>query len=198
MICGIDEAGRGSLCGSLFVAAVACKEETANYLKENGIKDSKKLSKNARANLYYLMQNTPEVLFLIIEKTAQEIDSKGLSICLKESLLEIINTLSPKITKFYFDGNSVFHITPTPPIILQSIIKGDSKMTQISAASVMAKYAKDREMEKLHQMYPAYNLLSNAGYGTKDHLKKIALLGQTPHHRKSFVIKSHQSNITLF
>ncbi|WP_104697917.1 MULTISPECIES: ribonuclease HII [unclassified Helicobacter] len=198
MICGIDEAGRGSLCGSLFVSGVGCDEKTALLLQENGIKDSKKLSKDARYKMSSIIQNTPNLVFITIEKNAKEIDSKGLSLCLKESIIEIIQAFQTKITNFYLDGNTTFGIKLPDSLKLISIIQGDNKIPQISAASILAKNAKDKEMEKLHQNYPEYNFIQNAGYGTKSHLDRIQKLGYTPYHRKSFVIKSSQKNTSLF
>lgn len=193
LICGIDEAGRGTLCGSLFVAGVACSPETATLLKNQGIKDSKTLTKDARATLSTLIQNTPKLFFTIIEKTAAQIDSKGLSLCLKESILSIIESLSPHAQDFYLDGNTTFHLRPTPPITLSCLIKGDSLMPQISAASILAKHAKDQEMTRLHSLYPDYDFINHAGYGTKAHLEKLASLGLTPHHRRSFKLKPPRS-----
>ncbi|MGX2971032.1 ribonuclease HII [Helicobacter sp. T3_23-1059] len=95
IICGIDEAGRGCLAGSLFVAGVACKEAVLkNGLNENlikmGIKDSKKLSKKKRYALESRLETMSHLCHFVVEKTASEIDSKGLSVCLKEALEEII------------------------------------------------------------------------------------------------------------
>lgn len=198
MICGIDEAGRGSLCGSLFVCGVACDDHMADFLKNSGIKDSKMLSRNTRTQLSSIIQNSSNIFFIIVEKNVQEIDTKGLGKCLKESIIEIIQKLQHLVKDFYIDGNTIFNIQPEASINLKSIIQGDSKIPQISAASILAKHAKDKEMEKLNQIYPAYNLINNSGYATKEHLDKIAILGQTPHHRKSFVIKSQQKNLKLF
>ncbi len=98
IICGIDEAGRGCLAGSLFVAGVACKEAVLkNGLNENlikmGIKDSKKLSKKKRYALESRLETMSHLCHFVVEKTASEIDSKGLSVCLKEALEEIIKSV---------------------------------------------------------------------------------------------------------
>lgn len=198
MICGIDEAGRGSLCGSLFVSGVGCDDKTAALLQEQGIKDSKLLTRDARYKLASLIQNTPNLIFMVVEKSSKEIDSKGLSLCLRESILEIVQTFQTQLKNFYLDGNTTFGIKLADPLKLTSIIQGDKKVPQISAASILAKNAKDCEMEKLHQIYPEYDFLKNSGYGTKSHLDKIQKLGKTPYHRESFMIKSYKKNISLF
>lgn len=189
MTTGIDEAGRGCLCGSLFVAGVACDQSTADYLLTHGVKDSKTTSKSKRKQLFHLITTTPNLFYHIVEKNPHQIDTKGLSLCLKESIQEIMDFLKCHSHNFLFDGNTTFHIKPAQNINLTSIIKGDSKIPQIAAASILAKYSKDKEMEELHTKYPNYDFISHSGYGTKKHLEKIELLGYTPYHRRSFIIK---------
>ena len=189
MICGIDEAGRGSLCGSLFVSGVICDEEVAWQLKSIGIKDSKKLSKTNRFKLESIITSTQNLESIIIQKSAKEIDSKGISACMKEAILEIVTYFKPKCEQFYIDGNTCFGITLDAPHKLESIIKGDDLIPQISCASILAKCAKDRQMQELDSIYPQYDFKNNAGYGTKSHIEAICEYGLTSHHRKSFKIK---------
>ncbi len=184
LICGIDEAGRGCLFGSLFVAGVIGDEA---MLQNLGVKDSKKLSKSARFKLESKILSS-NVQYYIVSKSAKEIDSKGLSLCLKEAISEIMEHFAPICQHFVVDGNTCFGIS-IPPLKLESIIKGDDKVPQISCASILAKCAKDRQSKELSLIYPQYGLERNAGYGTKAHLEAIMRYGLTKEHRKSFHIK---------
>ncbi|MCI5969253.1 ribonuclease HII [Helicobacter sp.] len=178
-ICGIDEAGRGCVAGSLFVCG-AILDKLPESLK-NSLKDSKALSQKKRDALANALKEYAK--FKIIKKEANAIDTKGLSSCIKEALEEILNTL---YAPFYiFDGNCAFKIPH-----LKTLIKGDSKLYTISAASILAKNAKDAEMLKLHALYPHYDFAHNKGYGTKAHIQAIIAYGLSPIHRKSFQIKS--------
>ncbi|PAF54318.1 ribonuclease HII [Helicobacter sp. 13S00482-2] len=189
MICGIDEAGRGCLCGSMFVAGVVCDDMTSEWLKVIGVKDSKKISRKKRFELAGLVLEKKEIKRHLVKKTAQEIDNKGLSFCLKESIQEIIANLLPFAKRFYMDGNTLFGVSRDQKYTLEAIVKGDDKMLQISAASILAKVSKDAEMIELDKKYPEYGFKSNSGYGTLKHLQAIDKFGETPFHRKSFVIK---------
>lgn len=190
MICGIDEAGRGCLCGSMFIAGVACDEQKSLWLKEIGVKDSKKLSKTRRFELAKIILQDGDIKTHIVKKTPQEIDSKGLSVCLKEAIDEIVRDLLSFATTFYMDGNTLFGLSGGSGYTLEAIVKGDDKVVQISAASILAKVSKDNEMIEIDKTYPKYDFKNNAGYGTPKHLQAIANFGQTPFHRKTFVIKT--------
>lgn len=190
MICGIDEAGRGCLCGSMFVAAVACDEQKSLWLKKIGVKDSKKLSKTKRFELAKVILQDKDIRTHIVKKTSQEIDSKGLSVCLKEAIEEIVRDLSQFSTTFYMDGNTLFGISGGSGYTLEAIVKGDDKIVQISAASILAKNSKDNEMIEIDKRYPKYDFKNNSGYGTPKHLEAIKNFGQTPFHRKTFAIKA--------
>lgn len=184
MICGIDEAGRGCLCGSMFIAGVACDEQKSLWLKEIGVKDSKKLSKTKRFELAKIILQDGDIKTHIVKKTPQEIDSKGLSVCLKEAIDEIVRDLLSFATTFYMDGNTLFGLSGGSGYTLEAIVKGDDKVVQISAASILAKVSKDNEMIEIDKTYPKYDFKNNAGYGTPKHLQAIANFGQTPFHRK--------------
>lgn len=190
MICGIDEAGRGCLCGSMFIAGVACDEQKSLWLKEIGVKDSKKLSKTRRFELAKIILQDGDIKTHIVKKTPQEIDSKGLSVCLKEAIDEIVRDLFSFANTFYMDGNTLFGLSGGSGYTLEAIVKGDDKVVQISAASILAKVSKDNEMIEIDKSYPEYDFKNNAGYGTPKHLQAIANFGQTPFHRKTFVIKT--------
>ncbi|WP_370524723.1 ribonuclease HII [Helicobacter winghamensis] len=177
--CGIDEAGRGCVAGSLFVCGVVL-EKLPESLK-NSLRDSKTLSQKKRDALANILKDY--ATFKIIKKEANEIDTKGLSACIKEALQEILSTI---YAPFYiFDGNCNFKIPH-----LKTLTKGDSKLHTISAASILAKSAKDTEMLEFHALYPHYDFARNKGYGTKAHIQAIATHGLSPIHRKSYRIKS--------
>lgn len=182
IICGIDEAGRGTLAGSLFVAGVILEREIS------GLKDSKKLSRTTRYKIYdEIAKNST---FHIVASSAEKIDSLGLSRCIADSLLEICDTLYA--TKYIFDGNSTFGVSN-----ITTLIRGDALLASISAASIIAKVAKDREMEELNKLYPMYGFASHCGYGTRAHIANIVEFGLSPVHRKSFKIKSCKLDSTI-
>ncbi len=196
MILGVDEAGRGCLAGSLFVAGVVCDEKTALDFLKMGLKDSKKLSPNKRFFLEDKIKSHDEVEFCIIKKSADAIDRLGLGVCLKLAVQEILETLSPLANEINIDGNTAFGLDKRYPHI-QTIIKGDDKITQIAMASVLAKAAKDREMLELHALFKEYGWDKNCGYGTKQHTEAIIKLGATPFHRHSFTLKNRVLNPQL-
>ncbi len=189
MILGIDEAGRGCLAGSLFVAGVVCSDKTAAEFLEMGLKDSKKLSPKKRFFLEDKIKTHGEVGFCVVQKSANEIDSLGLGACLKLAVQEILEKGYSLANKIKIDGNTAFGLNKRYPNI-QTIIKGDEKVAQIAMASVLAKAFKDREMLELHALFKGYGWDKNCGYGTKQHIEAISRLGTTPFHRRSFTLKN--------
>lgn len=206
-ICGIDEAGRGCIAGSLFVAGVLSEVEiTTNdkdlfsnfnikYIKQNSlhnlvfsneIKDSKVLSENKIKDIYEkLLKSLDEREFFIVKCDSKMIDSFGLSFCLKDAIIKIQNFINQynKNVRFIVDGNTNFGLNN-----LDYIIKGDSLLKNISAASILAKYSKNLESIELDSIFPQYHLAQNKGYGSKAHLESIKTYGLLPIHRKSFNI----------
>ncbi len=174
---GIDEAGRGPLAGPLCVAGVVLKQK----IKE--LNDSKKLSEKRREELYEkIIQNSE---YHIVFKSSCEIDQKGISTCLKESLREIIQKLPHD--DVIFDGNSNFGV-----VGLKTMVKADAKVVEVSAASILAKVSRDRYMKEIAKKYPQYEFEKHKGYGTKKHRELIAKYGKCQEHRESFKIKSLQ------
>ncbi len=172
---GIDEAGRGPLAGPLCVAGVVLQKD----IKE--LNDSKKLTEKKREELFEkIVQNSD---YHIVFKSALEIDTKGISTCLKESLEEIIKTLNHE--DVLFDGNSTFGV-----VGLKTMIKADAKVAEVSAASILAKVSRDRYMKDIAKKYPLYQFEKHKGYGTKLHRNIIQQYGRCEEHRKSFKIKS--------
>ncbi len=177
-LCGIDEAGRGSLAGPLVVAAVVLKK------KINGLKDSKKLTAKKRDELFYKIISSSE--YKIIFTNNKTIDKIGLSKALRNSLKEIKN-------HFYgydilMDGNTNFEVKG-----IRWMIKADDKVPEVSAASILAKVSRDKYMLQISKNYPKYSFEKNKGYGTKEHIQMIQKYGYSNLHRKSFYIKKlHQ------
>lgn len=174
-LCGIDEAGRGTLAGPMVVAGVVLEREI------EGLDDSKKLSKAQREELYdAIIENSKYHISVIDNK---KIDKAGISASLRESLKEIMSNLDAH--KFIFDGNSSYGIPS-----LEHKIKADSSVPEVAAASILAKVTKDRELLAAGRIYTNFDFESHQGYGTKKHIEEIRRFGLTPIHRKSYKIKS--------
>ncbi len=176
-LCGIDEAGRGPLAGPLVVAGVIINE------KIEGLNDSKVLSEKKREALFDIIKNKTK--YHIVFTSALELDKKGLSKALKDSILEIMQNLQDKDIKFLMDGNTSFGISS-----LEHKIKADASVQEVSAASILAKVSRDRYMYKIAPLYKNYNFEKHKGYGTKAHVEKIKEFGRCEEHRYSFKLKA--------
>ena len=190
MICGIDEAGRGPIAGPLVVAGCVFKMENGELRIENekwyeSLTDSKKLSEKKREELFEKIIKNSE--YHIVFKSNKEIDEKGLSKCIQEALIEIKNTL--KADRYIFDGNSNFGVD------VETLIKGDSKVKEISAASILAKVSRDRFMKEIADKYPQYSFKKHKGYITKTHKEEIFKYGMSDIHRKSYKLKPLQKGL---
>ncbi len=174
-LCGIDEAGRGCLAGPLVVAGVVLKTPI------KGLDDSKKLTPKKREKLFPIIQKNS--LYKIIFTDNQTIDKIGLSSALKNSIQEIKEYFSEY--KILMDGNTNFGVNG-----VEWMIKADTKVSEVSAASILAKVSRDRYMVKISQKYPEYGFDRHKGYGTKEHIDMIQKYGYTSLHRKSFYIKN--------
>ena len=173
-LCGIDEAGRGPLAGSLVVAGVVL----TNHI--DGLRDSKKLSQKRREILYpQIISNS---IHHIVIFNAQSVDEIGLSKCIATALLEI--QLVMQGYRYLFDGNSSFGVDG-----IDTMVKADTKIDEVSAASILAKVTHDREMDEIDKLYPEYGFAKHKGYGTKAHIEAIKKYGKIEYHRKSFKIK---------
>jgi ribonuclease HII len=174
-LCGIDEAGRGCLAGPMVVAGVVLERPVP------GLDDSKKLTPAKRESLYETIIQSARYHICIIPPEA--IDTCGISPVLKDSLLSIMTALEAE--DFLFDGNSSYGIAG-----LNHLIKADAAVKEVSAASILAKVTKDRELLRLGSAYPDFDFGSHQGYGTAKHVAEIREFGLTPLHRKSYKIKS--------
>jgi len=182
---GIDEVGRGCIFGPVFSSIVVISAENNHLLKKIGVDDSKKLSEKKRNSLL------PKILKLskdwgIGQSSVREIDRYGIRHATELSMVRAIYKLKLTPSKIYIDGNlplSLWHGEQ------EMIIKGDSKLTSISAASILAKVKRDALMIRLEEKYKGYVLYKNKGYGTSDHFLSIKQFGITNMHRKSFLKK---------
>ncbi|NPA50558.1 MAG: ribonuclease HII [Epsilonproteobacteria bacterium] len=170
-ICGIDEAGRGPIAGPLVVCGVVLKE----YI--SGIDDSKKISPKKRKELFAKIIKSS--IYHIVTIDSIFIDNFGISQAIKLSLEEIKSFFSNY--NIIFDGNSTFGVSN-----ISYLVKGDQKIAQIAAASILAKVYRDALMQEYDKLYPIYDFKNNKGYGTKKHREIIKINGLSPIHRKSF------------
>ncbi|MDN2820728.1 ribonuclease HII [Campylobacter jejuni] len=169
---GIDEAGRGALAGPMMMAA--CKLNK----KLDGLCDSKKLSEKKREEFYEIIIKNSN--YLILAFSSEQIDTLGLSTCLKTGL-KLIKKHFKAENNFLYDGNTNLGING-----IKTQIKADTSILQVSAASILAKVSKDRVMNFLAKDFPCYEFEKNKAYGTKAHKEVIAKFGICKLHRKSF------------
>lgn len=177
LIAGVDEAGRGPLAGAVYAAAVIFDEGV--YI--DGINDSKKLTAKKRDALYdeIIQKAKAYCIFSVDEKVIDEINILNATY---KAFQGAIAGLDPQPDFVLIDGNRAKDIE----IPHETIVKGDSLSFSISAASILAKVARDRYIEEADKLYPEYGFASHKGYGTKAHLEAIAKYGPCPIHRLTF------------
>ncbi|VEB23254.1 ribonuclease HII [Avibacterium volantium] len=177
LIAGVDEVGRGPLVGAVLTAAVIL--DPNNPIE--GLTDSKKLSHKKRLALAEEIKQKAKA-WALGRAEPEEIDELNILHATMLAMQRAVNQL--KITPHFVlvDGNRI----PPLPMPAQAVVKGDSLVAEISAASILAKVARDLEMEELDKRYPQYAFAQHKGYPTKLHLEKLAEHGPLPQHRRSF------------
>jgi ribonuclease HII len=178
LIAGVDEVGRGPLIGNVVTAAVIL--DPANPI--DGLTDSKKLSEKKREQLFPLIQERA-LAWAIAWATPAEIDELNILHATMLAMQRAVNQLSVTPEFALIDGN---RCPPGLPCPSEAIVKGDLKEPSISAASILAKVYRDREMQALDLLYPDYGFAKHKGYPTVLHMEKLRLLGPLPEHRRSF------------
>jgi len=177
LLAGVDEVGRGPLVGAVVTAAVIL--DPARPIE--GLADSKKLSEKRRLALYDEIIDKAAA-WSLGRCEAVEIDQLNIYQATMLAMTRAVDGLAIRPEYVLVDGNRCpnWH-WPSEPVV-----KGDGRVPAISAASILAKVTRDREMEVLEQLYPGYGLAAHKGYPTPVHLEALKRLGITPHHRRSF------------
>lgn len=176
-IAGCDEVGRGPLAGDVVAAAVILGPDHGIV----GLTDSKKLSEKKREALFVEIQERARS-YAIARASVAEIDSFNI---LQASLLAMkraVQALDCRPEHVYVDGNKL----PDWDFAATAIVGGDNSVAEISAASILAKVTRDREMTAFDAIYPGYDFARHKGYPTQAHMKALATLGVCPIHRRSF------------
>lgn len=185
IIIGIDEVGRGSLAGPV----VACAALFTDIVDLNILNDSKKLTSKKRQEILQKTQNKIKYEIAVIWQ--DKIDKINIlnatKLAMKNACENLISNHQYQISEILIDGNFIPNLNINPNIKIQSIIKGDQKIPEIMAASIIAKEYRDDLMIKLSQRFNQYDWHKNMGYGTKFHREKIQEIGICKYHRKSFV-----------
>ena len=177
-VCGVDEAGRGPLCGSVVAAACILPPD---FVLE-GLNDSKKLTPKKREKLFDLICEKA-VAYCIAEATVEEIDELNILEADLLAMRRAINGLQISADYALIDGN----IARDFQIPAQAVIGGDALSPSIAAASILAKVTRDRQCEELDRLYPQYGIAKHKGYGTKAHKEALFQYGPSPIHRKQFI-----------
>lgn len=180
-ICGVDEAGRGPLVGAVVAGAVVLDPRQPIV----GLKDSKKLSPAKREALYAEITSKAKA-WGIGEASPQEIDELNIlqatMLAMQRAIQSLVDQMGEWPSEALIDGNRC----PSLPIPARAIIQGDAKEPAISAASILAKVHRDRQMQILHEQFPQYGFNQHMGYPTEAHIAALKHYGPCADHRRSF------------
>ena len=176
-VAGVDEAGRGPLAGPVIAAAVMLDPGRPIA----GLRDSKRLSAAQRDALYVRILERA-VAWAVGRAEVEEIDRINILQATMLAMQRAVEALEPAASHVLVDGNRCPDLSCTS----RAIIKGDSKVSAISAASIVAKVTRDREMLELDRRYPGYGLAQHKGYPSRAHIEALECLGVTPVHRRSY------------
>ncbi len=182
VVAGVDEAGRGPLAGDVFAAAVILPPDCVI----EGVNDSKKLTAKKRELLFDEIILKAEA-YCISTASVEEIERLNILNAAMLAMKRAIEGLGADYDIALIDGNK----TPDVKGEVRAIVKGDASSQSIAAASVLAKVARDRYMQKLDEEYPEYLFAKHKGYGTRQHYEMLRKYGPSPVHRPSFLKKMH-------
>ena len=170
-VCGVDEAGRGPLCGPVVAAAVILPRGL--YIE--GLNDSKKISPKKRDKLFDIICESA-IAYSIQQGSVEEINSTNILEATMNAMKRAIVALEPKTDFALIDGN----IARNFPIPAKPVISGDAISPSIAAASILAKVTRDRLCLEMHEQFPMYNIAKHKGYGTKEHMEALRKYGAEP------------------
>jgi len=183
-VMGLDEVGRGCLCGPVVAAGVILNPEMEENLS---LKDSKTIKKSGREALSTRIKN--EALYWTIQSCSPaEIDELNILHASLKAMMKCAESDAAAPGYLLIDGNK----TPGTMLPHTCLVKGDNRSASIAAASILAKVYRDELMVKLHQKYPFYGWDSNVGYPTKEHFAGLERHGYTDHHRMSFKLRTEK------
>ncbi len=177
LVAGVDEVGRGPLCGPVITAAVIL--DPARPVE--GLRDSKKLTEKKREALAVQIRERA-LAWCVARADVEEIDRLNILHATMLAMRRAVEGLDIQPELALIDGNRC----PQLSVPCQAVIKGDDQVQAIAAASILAKVARDHEMLELDRQYPGYGIAGHKGYPTPKHLEALARLGATPIHRRSF------------
>ena len=189
LICGVDEAGRGPLAGPVFAAAVVLGPPP----HIDGLDDSKKLAPEVRSDLEKAIQ-ARALDWAVASASAAEIDRFNILRATLLAMRRAITQLKPGFAEALIDGTHC----PIVPCLTRAIPGGDGLIAEISAASILAKTARDRKMCELDRLYPQYGFAQHKGYSTREHMDAINRYGPSPEHRRSFAPVRLALQMTLY
>ena len=170
-VCGVDEAGRGPLCGPVVAAAVILPKGL--YIE--GLNDSKKITAKQRDMLFDKICESA-ISYSIVEGSVEEINNTNILEATMNAMRKAVSTLSVKADIAIVDGN----IARNFPIPAKTVVHGDAISPSIAAASILAKVTRDRICMELDKQFPVYNIAKHKGYGTKEHMEALRKYGAEP------------------
>lgn len=178
MVCGVDEAGRGPLCGPVVAAAVILP--CGLYIE--GLNDSKKLTEKKREKLFDIICESA-IAYSIMQGSVEEINETDILSATQAAMRRAVDALSPQADFALIDGN----IARDFSVPTKTVIHGDALSPSIAAASILAKVTRDRLCLELDREYPQYQIAKHKGYGTKVHMDALREFGPSPIHRTKFI-----------
>jgi len=178
LICGVDEAGRGPLCGPVTAAAVILPDGL--YIE--GLNDSKKISEAKREKLYDIITREA-VAWAVCHASVEEINDTDILSAALLAMRRAIDSLEVKPDFALIDGNVSRGFT----LPVRTVVHGDATSPSIAAASILAKVTRDRLCYEMDALYPQYGIAKHKGYSTKDHMEALRKYGPAPIHRTKFI-----------